>query len=136
MRQRGWLGAALLITTSGCARSPDAATPAPVSGGRLYAQNCVPCHRDDGRGVAGVYPSLAGSPVVNGDPVELARWVLNGERPASMPAGRYPAQMMRFAWLKDADAALLLSHVRGSFGNHAAPLDAATIARARAGESR
>jgi mono/diheme cytochrome c family protein len=100
-------------------------------GAKLYSQNCVPCHRDDGKGVPNVYPSLAQSPVATGDPAELVRWVLAGERPASMPAGRYATQMLRFGWMKDSDAAALLSYVRSHFGNSAPPLDAATVAAAR-----
>ena len=126
---------ALLPVVAACARAPATATP-PGGGAQLYLQNCVPCHRDDGRGVPGIYPSLAGSATVNDDPLALARWVLNGERPASLPAGRYPTRMPPFGWLKDPDAALLLSHVRSNFGNRAPAVDEATIARARAGESR
>jgi mono/diheme cytochrome c family protein len=100
-------------------------------GATLYSQNCVPCHREDGKGVAGVYPSLAQSPVVNGDPAQLVRWVLAGQRPASMPAGRYATQMARFGWMKDADAAALLSYVRSHFGNSSPPLETATVAAAR-----
>ncbi len=37
-------------------------------GAALYAQNCVPCHRENGEGVPKVFPSLSGSPAVLGDP--------------------------------------------------------------------
>jgi alcohol dehydrogenase (quinone), cytochrome c subunit len=100
-------------------------------GARLYAQNCVPCHREDGAGVPTVYPALAGSAVVAGDPVVLARWVLSGKRPPTLPAGRYSTQMLLFGWMKDPDAAALLTYVRSHFGNDAPAVDAATIARAR-----
>jgi len=68
--------------------------------------------------------------VVQGDPAELARWVIKGQRPASMPVGRYPTQMLQFGWLKPADAAALFSYLRSNFGNSAAPVDAAAVARA------
>ena len=112
------------------APSAPAVTPADL-GARIYAQNCVPCHREDGAGVPSVYPRLAQSPVVNGDPKELAQWVLSGKRPSSMPAGRYSTQMLLFGWLKDPDAAALLSYVRSSFGNASPPVDAAAVAAAR-----
>ncbi len=79
-----------------------------------------------------MYPSLAGSAVVQGDPRELALWVLKGQRPASMPAGRYSTQMLQFGWLKPADAAALFTYLRSSFGNSAPPVDAATVAQALA----
>ena len=99
-------------------------------GARLYNGNCVPCHQQTGVGIAGVYPSLAGSPVVLGDPAQLALWVVKGQRPPSMPAGRYPTQMLQFGWMKPADAAALFSYVRSNFGNSAAPVDAAAVAKA------
>jgi mono/diheme cytochrome c family protein len=73
---------------------------------------------------------LAGSPVVTGDPAQLALWVIKGQRPASMPVGRFPTQMLQFGWMKPADAAALFSYLRSNFGNSAPPVDAATVARA------
>ena len=100
-------------------------------GAALYAQNCVPCHRDNGEGLPKVFPSLSGSPAVVGDPVELAAWVLSQKRPASIPAGRYPTQMLLFGWMGDPDAAALLTYIRSHFGNSAPPVDAAMIAKSR-----
>jgi mono/diheme cytochrome c family protein len=108
----------------------DAGPSAAEVGARIYSGNCVPCHQQTGMGIAGVYPSLAGSPVVLGDPAQLALWVVKGQRPLSMPAGRYPTQMLQFGWMKPADAAALFSYVRSNFGNSAAPVDAAAVARA------
>jgi mono/diheme cytochrome c family protein len=106
------------------------ALPAANAGERIYSGNCVPCHQQSGAGIPGVFPSLAGSPVVLGDPAQLARWVVKGQRPPSMPAGRYSAQMLQFGWMKPADAAVLLSYLRSNFGNSAAPVDAATVSKA------
>ncbi len=100
-------------------------------GAALYAQNCVPCHRDNGEGVPKVFPSVSRSPAVLGDPVELAQWVLSQKRPASIPAGRYPTQMLLFGWMSNEDAAAVLTYVRSHFGNSAPAVDAATIAKAR-----
>jgi mono/diheme cytochrome c family protein len=132
-------GCAALILAAGLGACSHDAKDAPAAvtsaaedpGENLYKQNCVPCHREDGKGVPGVYPSLAQSPVANGDPAALVRWVLAGERPASMPDGRYATQMLQFGWMKDQQAAAVLSYVRGHFGNSAPPLDAAAVAAAR-----
>lgn len=130
----------LTVLLAGC--SPGAA-PAPASapigaaeppaaeaGTRLYSGNCSACHQQDAHGIPGVYPSLAGSPVVLGDPKELALWVIKGRRPSSMPTGRYPTAMIQFGWMKPADAAALLTYVRSNFGNNAVAVDAATVERA------
>jgi mono/diheme cytochrome c family protein len=108
----------------------DAGPSAAQVGARIYSGNCVPCHQQSGMGIAGVYPSLAASPVVLGDPAQLALWVIKGQRPPSMPAGRYPTQMLQFGWMKPADAAALFSYLRSNFGNSAAPVDAAAVAKA------
>ena len=100
------------------------------AGERIYTGNCVPCHQQNGLGLPGIYPSLAGSPVVLGDPGALALWVIKGQRPFSMPAARYSTVMLQFGWLKPADAAALFSYVRSSFGNSAAPVDADAVAAA------
>jgi len=129
----------ICLVAAACSRQQSGANPrgdagaatAEDRGAQIYAQNCLPCHRENGKGVRNVYPSLAGSPAVLGDPGALARWILSQKRPDSIPAGRYPTQMLPFGWLKDADAAALLSYIRGSFGNVAPPVDAATVAHAR-----
>jgi mono/diheme cytochrome c family protein len=119
--------------TPGAAQATSGA-PAPAAaeiGARIYGGNCVPCHQPTGLGLPGVYPSLAGSAVVLGDPGDLARWVIKGQRPAAMPVGRYPTQMLQFGWMKPADAALF-SYLRSNFGNSAPPVDAAAVAKALA----
>jgi mono/diheme cytochrome c family protein len=138
-RLRQLLPAALLMTAGACSRpsAPTAASSAGAPavpadrGAVLYMQICVSCHREKGEGVPNVYPSLAGSAAVMGDPQELAQWVLSQKRPATIPAGRYPTQMLLFGWMKDDDAAALLTYIRSNFGNSAPPVDAATIAKAR-----
>jgi mono/diheme cytochrome c family protein len=138
-RLRQLLPAALLMTAGACSQpsAPTAASSAGAPavpadrGAVLYMQICVSCHREKGEGVPNVYPSLAGSAAVMGDPQELAQWVLSQKRPATIPAGRYPTQMLLFGWMKDDDAAALLTYIRSNFGNSAPPVDAATVARAR-----
>ncbi|HTD74871.1 MAG TPA: cytochrome c [Steroidobacteraceae bacterium] len=129
----------LLLTACACSQqsgqnsvaSAAGAGDAADRGAALYGQNCVPCHHENGDGVPKVFPALSGSPAVVGDPIELAQWVLSQKRPASIPAGRYPTQMLLFGWMNDADAAAVLTYIRSHFGNSAAPVDAATIAKAR-----
>ncbi len=111
--------------------SPSTVPAAAVErGAQIYATSCIACHQADGHGVAKVYPSLAASAVVTGDAGALARWVIKGQRPAGMPAGRFAAAMPQYGWLKDDDAAALLTHLRSGFGNQAAPVTRSDIAQA------
>jgi mono/diheme cytochrome c family protein len=132
------LPAGLLMAVGACSPQSSPGTAAAPSvdaksdrGAVLYAQNCMPCHRENGDGTPKVFPSLSGSAAVLGDPIELAQWVLSQKRPASIPAGRYPTQMLLFGWLSDPDAAALLTYIRSNFGNSAPSVEAATIAKAR-----
>lgn len=134
-RQRNWVLIALLGSLAGCApASPPGGASAGSRMGRtganLFAGNCSACHQQGGEGVPGVYPRLAGSPTVLGDPKALARWVVKGQRAPTMHPGRYSTSMPQFGWLKAADAAALFTYLRSSFGNRAAPVDAATVASA------
>jgi mono/diheme cytochrome c family protein len=117
----------------GAPRANSELPNAPASahlGARIYEGNCAACHQQTGTGIPGVYPPLAGSPVVTGDPAELALWVIRGQRPGSMPVGRFPTQMLQFGWMKPADAAALFTYLRSNFGNSAPSVDAATVAGA------
>jgi cytochrome c6 len=122
------LGSTLALAA--CGGSDPAAPPGP--GERLYANNCLACHQRHGEGVPGVQPALAGTPVPAGDPDELLRWVMFGERPAALARGKYSGVMPQFGYLSDADLATLLTYVRASFGNQAAPITPAMVAAARA----
>jgi len=118
---------------AGCtpsAPAPAAADAGASAGARIYSGNCMPCHQEDGRGIAGVFPSLAGSPVVLGDSGAFARWVARGQRPDGMPAGRYAATMPQFGWMTAGDTAALLTYLRSHFGNAAPPVSAASVVAA------
>jgi mono/diheme cytochrome c family protein len=122
---------ALFFLAAGCSPSPSppsmSGSAARERGASLFDGNCAACHQADGRGLPGVYPPLAGSPVVLGDPRAFDLWVVEGKRAASMTPGRYTATMPQFGWLKAADAAALLTFLRSSFGNAAPAVDAAMI---------
>jgi alcohol dehydrogenase (quinone), cytochrome c subunit len=102
-------------------------------GALLYLDNCAACHRPDGRGYEGVFPSLAGNPVVEAeDPLSLVSIVLLGSQTAR--TSMTPAQfaMPAFAWrLTDQDAADIISFIRSSWGNDAMPIEAPKVAALR-----
>jgi mono/diheme cytochrome c family protein len=135
-RHAAWLPIVTLGGLVGCSagtsdipQSAVAGLPAADTGARIYSGSCVACHQQDARGIPGVYPSLVGSPVLLGDPSQLALWVIKGRRPPSMPLGRYPTVMIQFGWMKAQDAAALFTYLRSNFGNAAPPVDAATVAQ-------
>jgi alcohol dehydrogenase (quinone), cytochrome c subunit len=102
-------------------------------GALLYLDNCAACHRPDGRGYEGVFPSLAGNPVVEADnPLSLVSVVLLGSKTSRTPATPAQFTMPAFAWrLTDQDAADIVSFIRSSWGNDATPIEAPTVAALR-----
>ncbi|MEP7100236.1 MAG: cytochrome c [Burkholderiales bacterium] len=125
---------ALPQTAAEPAPKEAAASPAIDSpGGKLYTQHCVACHGEQGEGVAGVYPALAGSRAVTmRTPVNLVHMVLEGGFPPSTGANPRPYGMPPFATvLSNDEVAQLLSYVRGSWGNRGAPVSALEVTQFR-----
>ena len=122
-------------------QTPAAPTPreqpvAPAAdgpGGKLYAQHCAQCHGEQGEGVAGIYPALAGSRAVTMKvSANLVHIVLEGGFPPSTAANPRPYGMPPFTTvLSTEDVAQLLTHVRGSWGNRGAPVSALEVTKYR-----
>ena len=115
---------------------PQDAPPGPAAdgpGAKLYTQYCAQCHGEQGEGVPGIYPTLAGSRAVTmRTPVNLVHIVLEGGFAPSTAGNPRPYGMPPFATLLgDAEVAQLLSHLRGSWGNRAAPVSALEVSQFR-----
>jgi len=108
--------------------APD---PTKVRGAQLYAENCSGCHQARGRGVPGVFPPLAGNPVVlAADPNNILKVVDRGIRARNgfiaMPAFNIQ--------LTDQQVSDIANYVRTSWGNTAAPnATPPMVAKLRAG---
>lgn len=111
----------------------DPASATMKAGAQIYADECAGCHRADGSGVTGLFPSLNGSAVVQQiDPTTLAHVVLRGAR--SVGTGQAPtgAAMPQFAWLlNDNQVAAVLTYIRNTWGNAAPPVNADEIKKKR-----
>ncbi len=115
--------------------APAAADSAVMTrGGRIYADECSACHAPDGKGVSGMIPSLNGSALAQqDDPTSMLRVLLRGARSvATDRAPTAPAMPAFGPVLSNDDAAAVLTFVRNSWGNKAAPVSADTVSRARA----
>jgi mono/diheme cytochrome c family protein len=86
------------------------------AGAGVYATNCAGCHQDQGQGAPRVAAALAGSKIVTGRPDMPLRVLLNGKDGA---IGEMPPLGQS---LNDQQLAQVLTYVRGSFGNTAAPI--------------
>lgn len=87
-----------------------------LNGAALYKQTCAACHQDNGKGVTGAFPPLAGSAMVNDeDPEILIRVIIQGYNSRPDYAVMPPFGDM----LTDAEIAAIATHERSSWGNDA-----------------
>ncbi|WP_251977245.1 cytochrome c [Salinicola avicenniae] len=112
----------------------DAENAQVSAGSAIYFDRCAGCHTPDGSGETGMFPQLAGSPVVNGDdPTSLIRVVLAGSRAVATDAKPTAPAMPALGWnLSDDDVANVLTFVRNSWGNAADAVSAEEVAELRA----
>jgi mono/diheme cytochrome c family protein len=105
------------------------ALPVPISatdpkmqqGGTIYYNQCAACHGGQGQGIVGLFPRLAGVPVVQQEqPTSLIHVVLEGARAVATAGAPTGPAMPSFAWkLSDDDVAAVLTYIRNSWGNAA-----------------
>lgn len=127
-------GQALEYEPPAAAEAPSAeAVPAAPAGPTVFAQNCAACHGSEGRGVAGLFPPLAGSEWVASGPDTPIRIVLHGLQGSVQVQGQtFNGVMPAFgARLSDQELAAVLSYVRSAFGNGASAVDAGTVSTVR-----
>ena len=96
------------------------------SGRAIYAADCSGCHQTDGRGLPGLAPALANSPLVLAPATVTARILLSGKEGA---VGLMPPIGGK---LTDDEVAAVLTYIRREWGNAASPVDAATAQAIRA----
>ena len=111
-----------------------------VLGANVFMRDghCVTCHQKTGAGLDPIYPPLAGSPWVTGSEERLTKLVLHGlwgpievNGKTYDPAKGIPPMTQFAALLKDEEIAAVLTYVRNSWGNKAAPVTAETVKKVR-----
>jgi cytochrome c oxidase subunit 2 len=78
-------------------------------GEQVYGTSCAACHQAGGEGIAGVFPSLIGSPMVLGDIQAHIDIIMNGKAGTAMQA--FAGQ------LNDVDVAAVTTYERNAWGN-------------------
>ncbi|MCC6845966.1 MAG: cytochrome c [Bacteroidetes bacterium] len=98
-------------------------------GAKVYKRICNACHGESGKGMAGIYPPLAGSALMQGDAAKPIKIVLHGFSGKIEREGQtYNGVMTGWgAALSDQDIADVLTFVRSSFGNTAGAVTASEV---------
>lgn len=107
MRRAALLAAALATATAACAQERGAA---------LFAQNCAVCHQENGEGVPGFAPRLAGTLAERAGREAgrryLAQLVVSGMMGPIVAGGeKFNDAMPAFAALADEEVVAVLGHV-------------------------
>lgn len=102
-------------------------------GAAVYEQQCVQCHGVSGEGKPGAFPPLAGNRAVTmPKSINAVQAVLHGGYLPATAGNPRPFGMPPFTHvLSDAEIAAVLSYVRASWGNQAAPVTAIDVYRHR-----
>ena len=124
---------------AGAAPAPSAAAAAPsaadvlAKGKQQYMSICVACHQPTGLGLPMVFPPLANTEYVNGDPKRFAAMILKGVAGPITVDGKVYNNMMpgQEAVLTDDKIAAVLTYVRASFGNNSPAVGPDVVAAAR-----
>jgi mono/diheme cytochrome c family protein len=112
---------------------PQAFSTVLERGGKLYGDHCATCHGERGEGKKDAFPALAGNRAVT-LPVtaNLVQVVLYGGYAPATRGHPRPFGMPPFALkLSDGEVAAVLTYIRGSWGNKAAPVSELTVNQQR-----
>ena len=107
--------------------------PMMKAGQAIFRDQCSACHAIDGKGVAQLFPSLAGSAMLRSrDPRSAIRLVLRGARSAATNAEPTAPGMPSFGrQLSDNQIAAVLTYARNAWGRPAPAVTAADVSEAR-----
>ncbi len=103
------------------------------AGGALFKGTCSTCHQEDGKGIANVFPPLAGSDYLLADKRRAIGVVLNGlSGPVKVNGTDYNSVMPPMSQLNDDEVANILTYVLKSWGNDGGAVSVAEVAKVRA----
>jgi len=101
-------------------------------GKKLYDQYCKACHLDNGQGIRGIHPPLAGTKTVNGDIDKLIQITIKGMSGKVVIDGvEYNGLMPPHSHLTNHQIADVLTYVRQSFTNNSSAITPEQVAKNR-----
>ncbi len=107
------------------------------AGEARFAGTCSVCHQNNGAGLAGVFPPLAGSDYLMADRLRSINIVLNGlSGQVTVNGNTYNSVMPPMSQLNDDELANILTYVRNSWGNKGDSVNAADVKQVRESTKR
>lgn len=90
-----------------------------VEGAKIYATYCANCHQQDGKGLASLYPPLAGSDYLLENLPRAACIIKNGQSKEIVVNGVTYSQMMPANPITNLEIAEVLTFIGNAWGNEA-----------------
>jgi len=88
------------------------------AGARLYSQHCANCHMEEGQGLRGLYPPLAGADYLKQAEENIACMLRYGyEGPMKVNGKTYNQPMPGNNTLSDQEITTLINYIRTQWGN-------------------
>lgn len=116
--------------------SPEELLAKTISRGeKVFARNCTQCHQANGQGVAGVFPPIANSSWVRGNPERPIAIVIGGLAGKITVLGKeYNNVMAGLGQLSDKDIAAVLTYIRKNeaWGHNETEVTPQEVAKVRA----
>jgi len=108
---KAWVDSQHLATASSKTLLVDTLDPRELKnkGKAVYRTHCVACHQKKGEGIAGIFPAITASKIVNGDIKNHVDVVMNGKPGTAMAAFKEQ--------LSDLELASVITYQRNSLGN-------------------
>jgi cytochrome c oxidase cbb3-type subunit 2 len=97
-------------------------------GKKLYMNTCASCHQQNGQGLPGAFPPLAGSPIVNDENPELMLQIIIQGYDARSEYGIMPGLG---GLLTNEEIAAIATYERSNWGNQAPPVTPEDVERVR-----
>jgi nitrite reductase (NO-forming) len=97
---------------------PANLTKSIANGKNVYANNCINCHMENGKGMEGAFPPVAKSDFLKRPPKDLINVILKGQSGEIKVNGvMYNLMMPAQDYLSDEEIADVLNYINNSWGN-------------------
>jgi nitrite reductase (NO-forming) len=108
-----------VATAAASAKTGDLSTEEQINAGKaLFAGTCSTCHQPEGQGMEGVFPPLAKSDYIAGDPKRVPTAILHGlVGKVTVNGKEYDSNMPPMNQLTDDEVANISTYVLNSWGN-------------------
>jgi mono/diheme cytochrome c family protein len=123
-----------LTDSSGVQAVPEN-PPVELNGEGLYVAKCAACHMQNGNGVEGTYPPLAGSDFLKNTNKVIEILLFGSKGKTTVNGKKFPAQMPS-PELSDTEIEKILNYVFSAWGNSQKPVTLKQITTVREGKSQ